>query len=378
VRTTLAVSVTPRMIAAFLLFYACAALAQSTPIPSIPAPTVASLPPPAQIEDSTVDMPISVDLKGFVATLENPLAKDQNGRGAFDVLLKDLLKLNGTARVEGVPAAAITKATQKLDQYIYSVSFSGPALQGWHALARPIKVEDGAWLTLHPSSVRLADIQVNNLTASATAGITARPVITLGPRPQSATLPIPTNPVLSIPTPGFHVALQGDLPFDVATTILSKRVVGQLYPIAGYTVKITSARVYGAGDITIVKLGIDGTLKGTVYLQGIPTYDALSQILYVENPHLTLHSANVLAAIGAAWLSSPGFVRKLAAAMRFPLSLQIQDARNRLEQAINGDIGNDVKLTGHVDDLRPIGVSTTPNAFRALVVADGWIRADIQ
>jgi Domain of unknown function (DUF4403) len=280
---------------------------------------------------------------------------------------------------------AINRALPTVDQAIASgANLRARAQQGWSQLLNPIQVTDGVWLSLHPQTVGVFPLQGNSQSITAGLQITARPELTVSnapPPPDTNPLPAPATVA---PSNAFSVELPVEASTAEITTQLQNKIIGFRYPASGIpyaVIKGVSLAAYGSQ----VVLKIDAKIRGealfgdsvTVYLQGTPAYDPANNVLTFPDLTFTDQSSSLLLNLYT-WLDYTGIVNRLRAAATLDLSTQIGDAKTRLQNALNQNVGP-LSLSGTVGSLNLLAVYTDPqtNQLKALFQTSGTLNATL-
>jgi hypothetical protein len=288
------------------------------------------------------------------------------------------LQIDVTDRVSTAFADGLTKGAQTLDSRIRNSSnFRPMAEQAWRQLQEPLPLDSGLWLLLDPQLAYASPPSGNGSSVTATVGINATPRVVLSrTKPAPAIRALPKLQVRS-PGEGFHMTIDSELPFAEANRLIAQALVSTRHDLAGHTVTITGANVYGAGGLAVMKLDLVGDITGSVYLVGKPAYDAATQMLYVKDLDFSLETRHAIANV-ADWLNHEGFRRTIARQARWPLAGQISDAQKRIETALNRQLAPNAKLVGRVTGIRPAAVYTTSTSFYARVVLDGQATVQVK
>jgi hypothetical protein len=123
-----------------------------------------------------------------------------------------------------------------------------------------------------------------------------------------------------------------------------------------------------------VKVG--GDARGTLYFVGTPIYNPVAQTVVVPDLDFSVESRNVLGR-SADWLLHDELRDRIRQAAHFAVGDRVTEIRGKVNTAMNRDLGKAVRLSGHVESLRPVGVVVTQTAIATLVEADGRAKVDI-
>jgi hypothetical protein len=151
---------------------------------------------------------------------------------------------------------------------------------------------------------------------------------------------------------------------------------GREYPANGKTVIVEKVRLYGSGASVVMAISVKGTVKGTIYLTGMPSYDSSTRTLSVQNPEYTVETKQVLVR-AADWLLHSGMRDRIAERATWPIGDRIDAEKEILSRALNRDLNEHVNISGKIYDLRPVSVGVTANAIRVVLVADGTVEVSV-
>ncbi len=239
----------------------------------------------------------------------------------------------------------------------------------------PILVSDGVHLALNPQAVHISPFNGQGDRLNFSIWITGKPKLIAGNFPPVSALPLPG---LSIATPknGFHIALAEELSFDFVSAKLAGNLEGKTHIIAGKKVLIEKVRLYGAGESAIMQVKIKGTVKGTIYLTGTPSYDNVNKMLYIRDLDYTPETSQALAQV-ADWLLHSKFRQSLVEQAKWPIGNQIEESKERLQLALNRNLSDHVRISGKVLEVRPVAVGMTATSLKAVLIADGTAELNI-
>jgi hypothetical protein len=259
----------------------------------------------------------------------------------------------------------------------------GRAAAMWTEVNQPISLGNNVWLMLHPKAVMAANPNLASDVVTLSAGITARPEVIISPNaPEVSSSPLPPlqpGPISN----AFHVALVGSVSWNDATTLLSKPYLGKQYKAGPFKkINIDSINVLGNGNTMVVEVKVSGSITGSLFLQGTPTYvrsRAGNVVEDVEVPDLdfTPDTRNVLAK-SADWVLHSTLRNELRAKAVFPLGTRLADLQAKLQNGINRQLGPNAKLSGKIDNLTLRGVYLSNDALTVQAVANGTTQISIQ
>ena len=334
--------------------YGCARI--TIPAPEAPVTPVAE----PVIENSTLNVPITVSLKSILNDLDQLLSSDKehSWSGRESVIagkVRDFLR---------------RQASKKDNNLLRNRYLRQEAAKAWDALQRPITLADNLVLLLNPQAVHVSPVAEAGDTVTVVVGFDVKPKVV----PATAVSTAQSLPEIAMitaqPETGFHIALESELSFDFLGTELTKKLEGKAYPAEGGTVVIEKVRLYGSGGSVVMAVSVRGTVKGTIYLTGMPVYDEATRSFTVRDPEYTVETKQVLMQ-AADWLLHTRLRKSLANRAAWFIGDKIDAEKDILSRALNRNLNEHVNISGEIRDLRLVSVGITTNSIKAVLVADG-------
>jgi hypothetical protein len=290
-----------------------------------------------------------------------------------------LLNFDVTSLLNNVLTANLNKLVSSVDSRIAQISnFREICNAGWTKLQEPIKLDSTIWLLINPVVPCIAPFSGTGQSVSTSIGVVAKPKIVFGQKPSLQNTPLPEFD-LNSPQSGSHVVLEGNLPFDIASKILSQKLVGNKYIASKFGVNIDEVLIYGSGETTVLKLDVSGDIHGSIYLTGTPYYEISNDSLFIKNLDYSIETKNILAN-SADWLLHPGFRQMIAEQTHWGLGGQITAAKEKIISFLNPQQGksNSTSLFfGSINTLNSIGVFSKSDSFHIIVIVDGNVSLNL-
>ncbi len=249
------------------------------------------------------------------------------------------------------------------------------AQEAWEKVQRPIELHDGMWLVLAPEAVRLTPARGKGRHVRFSLGMTAKPRLVGGTRPEVEQRPLPALQRVA-EGEGFSIFVQAQLPYDEATRHLREQVVGKHIDAGGHRTVIHDVEVFGSADGVRLRLDVEAKrgffrkVRGTVDVVARPTWDPETGTLALENLDYTLATQDAMAQ-AAEYLLRPDILEALRAEARWKLGDRIEDARAIATRELVREIAPGVQLRGQLDRLEPLSVVAAADGFVASVAAVG-------
>jgi hypothetical protein len=299
------------------------------------------------------------------------------------------LKINLTKILNPVLDRVMDKAMARFDQEIQQrIKIKEMVRKAWVDIQQPIQLDKNldAWLRIDPKEVRLSNITTRNDEVNVKVGIRSYIETVTGGKPQvqvSKNLP---NLILdSKMKDEFLVNIAAEMPYTQATNLMKQEFAGKDFSFDNgkYKLKVNDVEISGSGSKLIMKLDVNGNAKkgfmkkkfaGTLYLQGIPYYDAATSSIKVHDFDFNLKSKDALLK-AASWVTKVGFAETIKEKIQFPLKDKIDEAKKMVQNGLdkNGRINNNVLLQGSITNIQPDNIYLTPNGIKAVVNGAGKV-----
>lgn len=267
--------------------------------------------------------------------------------------------------------------TQVLDNQIRKqIDVKASVQKAWNSLQAPILVDASQqlWLVIKPVSISLSSITCYTSHLKVVVGVQALAEATLASQPPGAIeqTPLPAlQKMASQNSETFDIYLKASTSLEQAQSQARSTLIGQTFASGKKQVRVTSFDLFGNQGFAICRVGIEGSIRGTIYLKGTPQIEPASQAMYLADLDFELDTKNILAKT-AAWLFDNKIEKKLADKLRFPLDAPLAniqvDLNRTLENYALGDWG---ALKVAVETLEVTRIAITPVSIAALLAAKG-------
>ncbi|WP_337040634.1 DUF4403 family protein [Emticicia sp. 17c] len=255
-------------------------------------------------------------------------------------------------------------------------------IQAWNAASQPYQVSEEyrTWVKITPLEIYMTPLITAGRNVRSALGLKAYTETIMGEHPNN---PLPVNNipnlklVSNIPN-DFQVGLMSDVPFSEAALVAKKMFIGKTYDFKDgkYKIEITDLDIYGSNEFLVIKTDIKGSLKGTVYIKGIPVYSPVKKSIVLTNTQFDIKTRNILAK-AAAWLLEGKMVKMIEDEYGMPVDELITYAKQNVESAMNSEYKKGVKLSGKIESVLPDKVYLTPSSIVAVVLAKGKVELKV-
>lgn len=282
--------------------------------------------------------------------------------------------------------ARIEEALPRIDAALNeSLKLRERAEEFWREIRQPrlVSASPDLWLTVHPLSVSLPPVRIGPERALLEAGLEARLTLsTLKPEPPRAVpLPPAATSASGKTRPGFAIELPVFLGYDALNRRLEQEVSnrslsmgeGRRLRIGKVSVSANGNRLVFAVDIEALEgAGIFSSRRaGTVYILGMPAWDAKRQVIRLDSVDFDKGTAAGLVR-AAAWIGRPLLLETLRQAAVFPLSGPAAEASRTLGRFLEKqEIGSGLTLRGTARQVVLDSVAVTKDGLALLVRLEG-------
>jgi hypothetical protein len=281
------------------------------------------------------------------------------------------LRVDVTHKVMDGAQEALQQRLGEFDARLAGFDLPHESRRLWNVLASPLKLTDSLWLVINPSAVRIGMLRMQGDTLVTTLGLSANPRVVGGARPEVSPSPLPAPQDSTSRPPVLHLLTEGRVPYDVASSILTRELRGTIIRVAQERLIVDSLHLIGVGDGRVaVGLAMHGSAKGVLYAVGRPAYDTTRAQLYLQDLEYDVGTRDLLTGT-LAWLASGQVEDFLRNRARIKLAPVLADGRELLEKNLNRDLAEGVHLRMDVKSGRVLNVRAAPAALLVRAIASG-------
>ena len=172
-----------------------------------------------------------------------------------------------------LPASLQDFSVQIDDLIAKSFDFRDMAESGWRMLFNPFKIpgEYNAWLSVTPYSVSLVPVQGSEGHIRFGVAVTSDVECLLDNIPSSGKVSaLPNIQPLKLPTDTFKINLLTDIPYTTINRKILAEMGDSTFVFGTRRIKFETFRVYGTNEKMAVETKVSGSIKGMLYLTGVP------------------------------------------------------------------------------------------------------------
>ncbi|GAB3639958.1 DUF4403 family protein [Spirosoma arcticum] len=163
------------------------------------------------------------------------------------------------------------------------------------------------------------------------------------------------------------------VPYADLNRVLARQLNQQKLDLAGGTIRIKNATVYGGGRSLVLKADVGGSVNGTLYFRGLPTYDTLTNTLRVQNVDFDVVTKERLFAT-ADWLLHDHLRDTLQSVLVVPLRYEVDTLPEKIESAFaRGKAGKKTALDVDAFRLVPLRIVVRPEGIEILIKVESKV-----
>jgi len=280
-----------------------------------------------------------------------------------------------TALIEDVLDEQLQAITREIDRNVNgAIDLRDQVSQVWSLSQEPILIDDSTktWLTVKPQSLLLAPVTSTKENLQVTLGLESFIETQTGTKPAlKAKIPLPDLKQAGKGGQDFAINIQSVLGFKEATAIAKSQMVGQVFTAKKKSVKIEDIEVYGRGDLAYIRLLLSGSVKGELFLYGVPKFNGTTNEFYFENLDYDINTRSVLIK-AANWLVGSSFQKMMQEKLRFSFDAEIKSIRSDLEAKLKlFKYKNLITLRGNIRDFSVKDIYVADDHFDIVLNANG-------
>lgn len=286
-------------------------------------------------------------------------------------LADNILRKNRTM-IESI-LDSVVHSELRLDQQVVHI---------WRDIQKPLllsKQPDSLWLVPMPRSVMVGPIVGNTHTITVPIRVGFRTATWFGLRPV-----VPVSKHLPRLQRIAQLPDKSDLrvlcfvPYADMNRVLRKQLKGHTLKLLHGELTIKDASVYGGQQAIILKTEVRGTVNGTLYFKGQPSYDTLRQTLKIRRVDFTVETEEMLFST-ANWLLHDKLRDTLQSVLTIPLGSQIAGLPQKIETAYKqGQAGKKTLLDIETFRFVPQQLAIRPDGLQALIKVESKVNLAVK
>ena len=279
------------------------------------------------------------------------------------------LGIDVTGTALGAVRTALDGQTGEINRRVAGVDVRSRLHGVWHTLEEPVELTDDVWLLVRPEGVTQGRVMGEGTSLTIEVGMRARPVIILGPAPDTLLTDLPVLEAGEVAEEA-EIHLKARLHYVETSALLMRELGDREIQLTGGTVRIRDLSLRGIGDGQVaLEVSFDGTASGTIFLVGRPELDRDRGQIHVPDLDFDQDTRNLLVG-GLAWLAREPLVTFLRDRARIPVEQIMDAAREQLLRGLNRELSDEVSVEGEVFSTRLLDVVALRDALVVHAEAD--------
>ncbi len=274
-----------------------------------------------------------------------------------------------------------SKIAKKIDEAIEnSCDFKPYVLNVLDKMSTPFLTSEQyqTWFKLIPIEVYVTDAQIAKSRINMDLGLKCNMQTMVGQKPKStferdniqfkAVTKIPTTVTANV------VAIST---YDSASLIITANFKNKEFASGSRKIIIQNVALWQRDGKIIIALDMTGSLNGTIYLSGIPNYNAITKEIYFDQMDYVLNTKGLLTKT-ANWLLQGVILKKIQETCRYSIKDNLDEGKKSLLPYLNNySPMKGVFVNGTLNDFEFEKVEVTDKAMIAFITTTGKINVKI-
>ena len=245
-------------------------------------------------------------------------------------------------------------------------------VMAWNQFAQPINISEeySTWLKITPESLSATPLQVFSNQISATLGVDLYSETFTGNAPAANPTVKSVPNFVAKPTINsvFELQTTAHIPFTEATKIAQQQFLHKEFEFREGKSKIVidDVKVYGEKGKVVIEAATSGTIEGTSFITGTPTYDAAQKKIVFRDTQYRLKTKNILYK-AATVLFKGKIINMIEKEYGIPTQDMETASRKSIEESLNKEYYKGLLMKGKVIDFKPTDFVVNDNSITAIV-----------
>lgn len=261
-----------------------------------------------------------------------------------------------------------------------SCDFKPYVLDVLNTMSTPFKTSEEyeTWFKLIPTEVYATDAVLQKSTISMNMGLKCSMQTMVGQQPKSSfdktTVTFKTVSKMPEKTTATIAAVST---YESASRIISKNFQGKEFASGSRKITVQNVALWAKEGKMIIALDMTGSIDGSIYLSGIPNYNAITKEIYFDNLDYVLNTKGVLTKT-ASWLLHGTILKKIQENCRYSIKDNLEEGKKSLLPYLNNySPMKGVFVNGTLNELDFEKVELTNHAIIAFITANGKMNVKI-
>lgn len=258
--------------------------------------------------------------------------------------------------------------------------FKPYVLDALQTISKPTKVNDEyeTWFKLIPVELYTTDAKLNHKSIQMDMGLKCTLQTMVGDEPKYTfdRNKIILKPVSRMPDK-VELALAAVSTYESASKVITKNFKGQEFGSGSKKVTVQKVEIWQKDSKLIIALDLIGSVNGTIYLSGYPSYNTFTKEIFFDQLDYVLNTKSVLLK-SANWLAQGTILKKIQENCRYSIKENLEEGESTLAGYLNNySPTKGVFINGAFTSIEFEKVELTDKAIIAFLTTSGKVSVKI-
>ena len=281
------------------------------------------------------------------------------------------------------PAISIFKAkiSTKIDEAIQKTcDFKPQVLNVLEKMSAPFLMSEQyqTWFKLIPLEVNVTDAILSDSKIKMNLGLKCNMQTIVGMKPKSSfdKLAIQFKAVDKI-NEKFTANVAAISTYESASKVISNNFKGKAFGSGSKTIVIQKVDLWQKEGKIIIALDMTGSINGTIYLSGIPNYNAVTKEIYFDQMDYVLNTKGLITKT-ASWLLQGVILKKIEENCRYSIKQNLEEGKKSMLPYLNNySPMKGVFVNGMTGDFEFEKIDISNKAIIAFITTTGKMNVKI-
>ena len=281
------------------------------------------------------------------------------------------------------PAISIfkTKISTKIDEAIQKTcDFKPQVLNVLEKMSAPFLMSEQyqTWFKLIPLEVNVTDAILSDSKIKMNLGLKCNMQTIVGMKPKSSfdKLAIQFKAVDKI-NEKFTANVAAISTYESASKVISNNFKGKAFGSGSKTIVIQKVDLWQKEGKIIIALDMTGSINGTIYLSGIPNYNAVTKEIYFDQMDYVLNTKGLITKT-ASWLLQGVILKKIEENCRYSIKQNLEEGKKSMLPYLNNySPMKGVFVNGMTGDFEFEKIDISNKAIIAFITTTGKMNVKI-
>lgn len=268
-----------------------------------------------------------------------------------------------------------SKIEQMLDEAIAKTTdFKPQVLDALEKISTPFLSSEQyeAWFKLTPVELYVTDAVLSKKQITMDMGLKCTMQTIIGQKPDNNFKKenVALKAVAKMPDK-INVVVAGISTYENASKIITKNFQEQEFNSGSRKVIVNKVDLWNKDGKMIIALTMSGSINGTVYLSGYPSYNPTTKEIYFDKLDYVLDTKSILMKT-ANWLAEGTILKKIQENCRYTITENLEEGKKSISPYLNNySPMPGIFVNGNLDDFEFDKIELTDNAIIAFIKTSG-------